>query len=74
VVRNGEATGGYNPGVSEFRTVESVRACQGRRGGQQYNAGDSHVRKRKTGEGEQRDRKINDIRYCFHVFISFHCS
>jgi len=29
-------------------------------------------RKRKAGEREQRDRGANNIRYCFHVFISFH--
>jgi hypothetical protein len=29
-------------------------------------------RKRNAGEREQRERGISNIRYCFHVFISFH--
>jgi hypothetical protein len=29
------------------------------------------LRKRKTGEREQRERRIDNICYCFHVFISF---
>src|SRR5262249_51157792 len=29
-------------------------------------------RKRKAGESEQCKRGINNIRYCFHAFISFH--
>src|SRR5207249_8581945 len=32
------------------------------------------LRKRKAGEREQRERGIDNICYCFHLFISFHCS
>jgi len=28
-------------------------------------------RKRKTGEREQRERRVNDVRSCFHPFIFF---
>src|SRR5207247_11370985 len=29
--------------------------------------------KREAGQGEYCERRIDNIGYCFHVFISFHC-